>query len=129
MTTQTLFSSFMDMLKDLGIEPQADERDPYGTIRTQRVMTELEQVRDFPIDRLPAIREYAMKVKALNPQALIKEMRRVMAQEVAPAAARGAVTYSDAAIVAVLERQVTRQCNCETWPECQPEWRRKVMQI
>lgn len=76
----TLFTSFMEMLDDLGISPQPDERDPYGTIRSQQVMTKLEKVRDFPVDRLPEIAEYAKKVEALNPDALIKKMRAMIAQ-------------------------------------------------
>lgn len=127
MTTPTLFTAFMDLLVELGINPQPDERDPFGTIRTAQVMTKLEAARDFPLEKLPVIKEYALKVHALNPDALIKEMRRMVAQELAPAKARAEVIYSDDAIVAVLASQTAQRCNCDNFPECQPAWRRAVM--
>ena len=80
MAEPTLFNAFMDLLKELGIDPQPTDRDPYGTSGTRRVMMALEKVKDFPVERLPELKEYAEDTEVLNPDALIKKMRAMIAQ-------------------------------------------------
>lgn len=72
MAEAKIFPAFMNMLDTLGIEPtgemwqrQMKEREMYAS---------LEKVRDYPVDKLALIEEWAKERNVRNPYTIITEM-------------------------------------------------------
>ena len=119
---------FYAMLKDVGIDAGAQH--PMDAERNNQT---LQAIDGFKTEWFPAMKQFILEHDVTNIPTVLKGMTAWVARGGPPqertAKADVAVTYSDAAIVAVLAAQNEQRCNCETWPECQPEWRRKVMAI
>jgi len=87
-----LTPAFLDMLKELGIEPQGTDRDPWAYTENQQISIALEKVADFPVARLPEVKAYAVqqpdgRAAVLDWRKLVAKMRSMMAE--APAETAG----------------------------------------
>lgn len=75
----SLFTEFMEMLDRCGITPTGTRMERYSKERD--VMTMLEQVRDFPVERLPEIEAWIKENgKVRRPDTVILEMQARLAQ-------------------------------------------------
>ena len=121
-TDPTIFGTFSDLLVDLGIDPQPTERDPHGMSASRQIMTALEAVRDFPLERLPEVKAYALpqpdgRSAVLKWEALIAKMRSMMA-EPRKHTSTGEDLLSDQFINRDWQRRYEAACLCDE-PRCE----------
>lgn len=110
MTEPTLFTAFMDMLDRTGLKPVGETFEVHQ--KERQLMTALESVRNFPVERLPEIEAWILQPRDI-PISRVNTILQEMSRRLAQGTGKKDTVYDDAFINAYRQRQIDRTGDCE----------------